>query len=75
MTHAPQSAWPSEPPYVSSLCTIGTHDGCQDAEPRESGVPGLRYLVCTCCCHRLSPVLLSGASAASGDVRPVDDLT
>jgi len=58
-----QSSWTPEPPYVSGRCAIGTHDRCRDAEPRESGVPGLRYLVCTCCCHRMNPVLVKGAGA------------
>ncbi|WP_329273334.1 hypothetical protein [Streptomyces sp. NBC_01451] len=49
-----------ESPYVSGRCTIGTHELCRDAEPRESGVPGLRYLVCTCLCHRPMPVLATG---------------
>jgi hypothetical protein len=75
VTLSPLTDWTAEPPYLSSVCTIGIHDRCRDAEPRESGIPGLRYLVCTCCCHRLRPALVSGASAASGDVRPVDDLT
>ncbi|KOU77691.1 hypothetical protein ADK57_02305 [Streptomyces sp. MMG1533] len=54
MTNVPDPVWAPEPPYVSGRCTIGTHDRCRDAEPRESGVPGVRLLVCTCPCHRLS---------------------
>ncbi|WP_330288960.1 hypothetical protein [Streptomyces sp. NBC_00576] len=60
MSAAPESALAPESPYVSGRCTIGTHDKCRDAEPRESGVPGLRYLVCTCLCHRPMPVLVAG---------------
>ncbi|GAA3850642.1 hypothetical protein GCM10023084_01070 [Streptomyces lacrimifluminis] len=62
MTHALRPAWTPDPPYVSSLCTIGTHDQCRDAKSRESGIPELRYLVCTCCCHRVSPVPVNEAS-------------
>jgi hypothetical protein len=52
-----------ESSYLSGRCTIGTHNKCRDAEPRESGVPGLRYLVCTCACHRPMPVLVTGVRA------------
>lgn len=57
-----QSSWMPEHPYVSGRCTIGTHDWCRDAEPRDSGVPGVSYLVCTCSCHRPSLALVKAAS-------------
>lgn len=63
MTRAPEPAWTPERPYVSGRCSIGTHGVCQDAEPRESGFTGLRYLVCTCCCHRLGPIPANGVSS------------
>lgn len=53
-------SYDQEPPYVSGRCTIGTHDRRRDTEPRESGVPGLRYLVCACLCHRPTSVLAAG---------------
>ena len=61
MSVTQESAGTPGSPYVSGCCTIGTHEQCRDAEPRESGVPGLRYLVCTCLCHRPMPVLATGA--------------
>lgn len=63
MSTARGSALTPESPYVSGRCAIGTHDQCRDAEPRDSGVPGLRYLVCTCLCHRPMPVLAAGGRA------------
>lgn len=62
MTNAHESSWTPDPPYVSGRCTIGTHDRCRDGEPRESGVPGLRYLVCACVCHRPAPTLMEVAA-------------
>lgn len=52
MNNAPEPAWTDEPPYRSPRCMVGQHPRCRDAEPRESGVPGVRVLVCTCPCHR-----------------------
>ncbi|MEU6226922.1 hypothetical protein [Streptomyces sp. NPDC047042] len=55
MTHTPEPAWTAEPPFRSPRCVLGQHPECQDAEPRDTGVPGVHYLVCTCTCH--GPVL------------------
>ncbi|PWG07053.1 hypothetical protein DF268_45345 [Streptomyces sp. V2] len=43
-----------ESPYSSPRCVLGSHDRCRDAVPRESDVPGVRYLVCACPCHQRS---------------------
>ncbi|MFE6103719.1 hypothetical protein ACFVQ4_27660 [Streptomyces laurentii] len=40
-----------EPEFVSSRCVVGRHDDCRDGAARDSGVPGVRYLVCGCDCH------------------------
>ncbi len=45
----------SEPEYFSPRCAIGLHADCADAEPRDSGVPGVRHLVCGCACHPTPP--------------------
>ncbi|PJE97021.1 hypothetical protein CUT44_11435 [Streptomyces carminius] len=37
--------------YRSAPCAIGRHGECGDFPARESGVPGLRHLVCGCGCH------------------------
>lgn len=52
MNNVPEPARTDEPPYRSPRCMVGQHSRCRDAEPRESGVPGVRVLVCTCPCHR-----------------------
>ena len=49
-----------EPEYRSPRCVIGRHDHCRDAAPRDSGVPGVRYLPCECFCHRSTPALTGG---------------
>jgi len=51
------AAWTPEPPFRSPRCVLGQHPGCQDAEPRDTGVPGVHYLVCTCACHHPTPVM------------------
>lgn len=56
MTHAPGPAWMPESPYRSPRCALGQHPRCRDSEPRDTGVPGVRYLVCTCACHRSAPI-------------------
>ncbi|GHF97050.1 hypothetical protein ACFFSH_07955 [Streptomyces filamentosus] len=40
-----------EPEFRSPRCIVGRHDRCRDHAPRDSGVPGVRYLVCGCPCH------------------------
>ncbi|MFP8943610.1 hypothetical protein ACLIYM_19550 [Streptomyces fenghuangensis] len=40
-----------EAEYVSVRCAIGVHGECADAEPGESGAPGVRHLACACSCH------------------------
>ncbi|MET9674982.1 hypothetical protein ABZY68_18080 [Streptomyces sp. NPDC006482] len=40
-----------EPEYRSPRCIVGRHDRCRDGVPRDSGVQGVRYLVCGCLCH------------------------
>jgi hypothetical protein len=42
----------SEIPYVSPRCVLGTHPWCDDGEARTASVPGVRYLLCACPCHR-----------------------
>lgn len=54
MTRDPNIAV-AEPPYRSPRCVLGSHGRCGDAVPRESDVPGVRYLVCMCPCHRHTP--------------------
>ncbi|WP_165869496.1 hypothetical protein [Streptomyces barkulensis] len=41
----------NETEYRSPSCVIGRHGHCADGEPRDSGVPGVRHLVCACPCH------------------------
>ncbi len=55
MTHRPEPAWTPEPPYRSPRCTLSQHPRCRDYEPRDTGVPGVHYLVCTCTCHHPAP--------------------
>lgn len=45
----------SGPEFVSPHCVLGRHSVCGDGEPRDSGVPGVRHLVCGCGCHRRTP--------------------
>ncbi|NML54916.1 hypothetical protein HHL19_34400 [Streptomyces sp. R302] len=40
-----------EPEFRSPRCIVGRHDRCRDHARRDSGVPGVRYLVCGCACH------------------------
>ncbi|BAU84119.1 hypothetical protein SLA_3205 [Streptomyces laurentii] len=40
-----------EPEFRSPRCVVGRHDHCRDGVARDSGVPGVRYLVCGCVCH------------------------
>ncbi len=49
VAHEPAGA--AEPPYRSPRCVLSRHPHCQDSEPRDTGVPGVRYLVCACVCH------------------------
>ncbi|MFJ8662424.1 hypothetical protein [Streptomyces sp. NPDC093795] len=44
-----------EPEYTSPRCVVGCHDRCRDHAPRDSGVPGVRFLVCGCTCHPAAP--------------------
>jgi hypothetical protein len=55
MTHAHEPAWTPEPPFRSPRCVLSRHHQCQDSEPRDTGVPGVHYLVCTCICHHPTP--------------------
>ncbi|MFD3533537.1 hypothetical protein [Streptomyces sp. NPDC058664] len=52
------AAGPVEPEYRSPRCVMGLHDQCRDHVPRDSGVQGVRYLVCGCACHPAAPTLL-----------------
>ncbi len=56
----PTTTTASEPEFRSPRCVIGIHDRCRDAEPRDSGVPGVRHLVCVCPCHRPVATLAKG---------------
>ncbi|MFG2838186.1 hypothetical protein ACGFYE_24630 [Streptomyces zaomyceticus] len=40
-----------EPEFTSPRCAVGRHDRCRDHVPRDSGVQGVRHLVCGCSCH------------------------
>ncbi|MFF3378510.1 hypothetical protein ACFYXF_36840 [Streptomyces sp. NPDC002680] len=51
----PEPTWTPEAPFRSTRCVLGQHPGCRDSEPRDTGVPGVRYLVCTCVCHHPAP--------------------
>ncbi|KPI06855.1 hypothetical protein OK074_4036 [Actinobacteria bacterium OK074] len=62
MTGALDPAWTPEPPYRSPRCALSQHHRCRDARPRDTGVPGVRYLVCTCPCHH--PTSREGAAAS-----------
>ncbi|MFE0652259.1 hypothetical protein ACFVZH_27140 [Streptomyces sp. NPDC059534] len=44
-----------EPEFRSPRCIVGRHDRCRDHAPRDSGVPGVRHLVCGCLCHAPAP--------------------
>ncbi|MGY1499493.1 hypothetical protein ACW4TU_23415 [Streptomyces sp. QTS52] len=55
MSHPRESAWTPEPPFRSPRCVLSQHPHCQDSEPRDTGVPGVHYLVCTCACHHPAP--------------------
>ncbi|WP_024757986.1 hypothetical protein [Streptomyces exfoliatus] len=44
-----------EPEFRSPRCIVGRHDRCRDHVPRDSGVQGVRYLVCGCLCHPAPP--------------------
>ncbi|GGT31178.1 hypothetical protein [Streptomyces purpureus] len=43
-----------EPEFRSPRCIVGRHDRCRDGVPRETDVPEVRLLVCTCPCHGLN---------------------
>lgn len=45
-----------DPEYRSPRCVLGEHPHCRDAEPRDSGVPGVRHLLCACPCHHGTPL-------------------
>jgi hypothetical protein len=62
MTRMP--AWAPEAPFRSPRCVLGQHPRCRDAEPRDTGVPGVHYLVCTCACHEPAPATESGRELA-----------
>ncbi|MFB7030825.1 MULTISPECIES: hypothetical protein [unclassified Streptomyces] len=49
------TAEPDEPEYRSPRCVVGRHSHCRDHVPRDSGVLGVRYLVCGCPCHQEPP--------------------
>ncbi|GAA3394374.1 hypothetical protein [Streptomyces roseoviridis] len=53
LTHA-LAAGP-EPEFRSPRCIVGRHDRCRDHAPRDSGVQGVRHLVCGCACHPAPP--------------------
>ncbi|MFC7795167.1 hypothetical protein ACFUIZ_12415 [Streptomyces cinereoruber] len=55
LTHALASG--PEPEYRSPRRIVGRHAHCRDHVPRESDVPGVRYLVCGCPCHPGAPGL------------------
>ncbi|MEU6948841.1 hypothetical protein ABZ957_26970 [Streptomyces sp. NPDC046316] len=40
-----------EAEFRSPRCVVGRHDRCRDGVPRETGVQGVRHLVCGCPCH------------------------
>ncbi|MEV6245684.1 hypothetical protein AB0M38_05690 [Streptomyces sp. NPDC051742] len=46
-----------EPEFTSPRCVMGRHDRCRDHVHRDSGVQGVRYLVCGCLCHVGPPTL------------------
>ncbi len=50
LAHALTAA-PPEPEFRSPRCIVGRHDRCRDHVPRDSGVQGVRHLVCGCLCH------------------------
>ncbi|MFD3567222.1 hypothetical protein [Streptomyces sp. NPDC058667] len=52
------TAGPVEPEYRSPPCVMGRHDRCRDHVPRDSGVQGVRYLVCGCACDPAAPTFL-----------------
>jgi len=56
----------SEPAYRSPHCVIGLHADCADGEPRDSGVPGVRHLVCGCTCHPAPPARTGPPSEPGG---------
>ncbi|WP_405820901.1 hypothetical protein OG241_34290 [Streptomyces sp. NBC_01390] len=56
MTHTPEPAWAPELPFRSPRCALSQHPDCRDSEPRDTGVPGVHYLVCTCTCHHPNPL-------------------
>ncbi|MFD4375454.1 hypothetical protein [Streptomyces sp. NPDC058486] len=51
LTHALKTRPHPEPEFRSPRCVVGRHTHCRDHTPRDSGVPGVRYLVCDCPCH------------------------
>ncbi|MDX3456954.1 hypothetical protein PV396_34240 [Streptomyces sp. ME02-8801-2C] len=55
LPHTQEPPWTPETPFRSPRCVLGQHPDCQDSEPRDTGVPGVRYLVCTCTCHHRVP--------------------
>ncbi|MFF3380123.1 hypothetical protein ACFYXF_45105 [Streptomyces sp. NPDC002680] len=61
LAHKP--AWSAEPSFLSPFCVLGEHPRCLDSEPRDTGVPGVHYLVCTCACHHPAPPPGTGSRA------------
>ncbi len=55
MTYAHEPTWTPEPPFRAPHSVLSQHPHCQDSEPRDTGVPGVHYLVCTCTCHHPAP--------------------
>ncbi|GAA2452190.1 hypothetical protein [Streptomyces macrosporus] len=58
-----------EPEFVSPPCVIGLHGDCADHAPRDSGVPGVRHLICGCACHAVAPT----APTRAGSPEEPDD--
>ncbi|MEU2077534.1 hypothetical protein [Streptomyces sp. NPDC013489] len=56
LTHA-LGAVPEPPEFTSPRCVVGRHDRCRDHVPRDSGVQGVRHLVCACPCHPEPPTV------------------
>lgn len=56
----------SGPAFRSPRCIVGRHDRCRDHVTPDSGVPGVRLLVCDCPCHA------PGRVAADGDSKDGD---
>ncbi|MFD1830470.1 hypothetical protein ACFSJS_12440 [Streptomyces desertarenae] len=56
--------------HLSARCAIGVHDACTEAEPGETGVPGVRHLACACPCH---PAPQTRAASAPAPPEPGEE--